>query len=718
MRSNSVKLLRTVNIFYFLILALFLYHVFFFTDMQDFILAGKEAENRDYTSGWYLESGERIDLNDINAGMYGGSYTVTKTLPRIMKETDSIYFSTSNLNFDVYVNDELIYTYRTIKNCTGMGDGVSYHMIGLGIKDQGNTVRIDASSAFSDGYGGRINDMQFGQEELYRYSLISDKGMAVNISLILIIFGLFLIMFFLVMHKERLLLKSFWALGLSAMLFGLWCLFDTGIPQLTIGSIYASREISYIVLHLACFPLVYFVNSKTKLKRPVFSNLSFVFTLLFLGLLFYSRFMLGTDMHSMVGVIYLSYASQLLLVILMLVDNEYYCRKNSLSSSMALFYTGSGILLATALIDMRRFLFIRKGSLGQGNWTRFGSLVFFLLSGCQVFIWWFKERKSLERDRFVNRLLQYIMDSDNPESKIDKVLEYMCKELHADRAYIFEDMKDGTFDNTYEYCSEGVTPEIDNLKGLPYEGVIDVWYREYKKGGHILIYDLEKYRAVSESMYQILKPQGINTLVTGPLILDGEYIGFFGVDNPPSENMKEISEIIRLLMFFLSDLVERRNYHRRLVEYSYQDAMTEVGNRRAIKEFENSTLDTSKPYGFIMCDINGLKDVNDNQGHEAGDELIKNVTRCLTGIFGRENVYRMGGDEFAAYVCDVNLQTMEEMVAKLRAEVTEKGYHVALGYSYSGGGDPDYNAHKLEADNKMYEEKREYYRTSNDRRRR
>ena len=88
-------------------------------------------------------------------------------------------------------------------------------------------------------------------------------------------------------------------------------------------------------------------------------------------------------------------------------------------------------------------------------------------------------------------------------------------------------MNDGTFDNTYEYCSEGVTPEIDNLKGLPYDGTIDVWYEEYAKGGHVLIYDLEKYRNVSESMYEVLKPQGIQTLVTGPLILEGDYIGFF-----------------------------------------------------------------------------------------------------------------------------------------------------------------------------------------------
>ena len=345
-------------------------------------------------------------------------------------------------------------------------------------------------------------------------------------------------------------------------------------------------------------------------------------------------------------------------------------------------------------------------------------LFFLIFLAFQIFDWWYKEKSSLERDRFIDRLLQYIMDSTDPEEKINKVLKYLCEELHADRAYIFEDMRNGTFDNTYEFCAPGVTPEIDNLKKVPFKGTLDVWYEEYKKGGHVLIYDLEKYREVSESLYNVLKPQNIQTLVTGPLILNGEYIGFFGVDNPPPADMLEISEIIRLLMFFLSELVANRDNNRRLVEYSYHDSLTGVGNRRALKQYEQDTLDTSRPYGFIMCDINGLKAVNDNEGHEAGDELIKTVANCLTDVFGSENVFRMGGDEFSVYVPDSSFPGLEKRVQKIRTMVSEKGFHVAIGYSYAENGDPDYNARKLEADNRMYDEKREFYRNDNDRRRR
>ncbi|MCR5357124.1 MAG: sensor domain-containing diguanylate cyclase [Lachnospiraceae bacterium] len=718
MRSNSTKLIRVTLIVYFVILVLFVCHVYLRTDLREFLHESKKEAGRDYADGWMLDSGEYIDVDEVSAGSLGGRMVISKVLPESMSETDAIYFSTSNLKFKVYVDKQLIYSYDTAENITGTGDGISYHMIGLGTKDEGDEVLIEAETVFATGTGGRINEMQFGPEELYRYSLMRRSLFGFNMSILMVIFGVVIIAFYFGMSKKSVMMRSLWALGLSVILFGFWSLCDTGIPQFLTGTTYAARETVYGILHMAGFPLIYFVSTKTKQKKQIYICLSFIATLLSCSWLLISRYVFGTDMHTMVAVIYISYGVQLLLLIVMLADNEFYCRRIGVSSFMKYFYIGAGLFVATSFVDMLRYVLgDRKGSILHGSWFRVGLVTFFLFMGFQIFDWWAREKSSLERDRFVNRLLQYIMDSTDPEDKINKVLEYLCEELHADRAYIFEDKNVGTFDNTYEYCASGVTPEIDNLKGLKYEGVIDVWYEEYKKGGHVLIYDLEKYRSVSENMYKVLKPQGIHTLVTGPLILEGEYIGFFGVDNPPVAMMEEISEIIRLLMFFLSELVAHRDYHRRLMEYSYQDALTGVGNRRAIKEFENEGLDTSRPYGFIMCDINGLKSVNDKDGHEAGDELIKSVASCLTEIFGRGNVYRMGGDEFAVYVYEDSRQTFESKIDRIKEIIKEKGHYVAMGYSYATDGDPDYRSRKVAADNKMYDEKRKFYHSDKDRRR-
>lgn len=81
-----------------------------------------------------------------------------------------------------------------------------------------------------------------------------------------------------------------------------------------------------------------------------------------------------------------------------------------------------------------------------------------------------------------------------------------------------------------------------------------------------MIHDIEEYRKVSESLYHILKPQGIRTLVTGPIEVNGKYIGFYGVDNPPVELMDNISTMINMMEFVISMMIRIRNYAREVEE--------------------------------------------------------------------------------------------------------------------------------------------------------
>ena len=168
--------------------------------------------------------------------------------------------------------------------------------------------------------------------------------------------------------------------------------------------------------------------------------------------------------------------------------------------------------------------------------------------------------KEAERSRFVNELLKYSMSGENPDKILKHMLKHLGKELAAERTYIFEELNGHIFANTYEWCAEGVTAEMAHLQDLPYEGVVDVWYNEYQKSGKVIIYDLEEYHAVSEGMYNVLKPQGIKSLVTAPLELDGKYIGFFGVDNPPMDKIPTIAETLQLIAYFIATVVRQKQY--------------------------------------------------------------------------------------------------------------------------------------------------------------
>lgn len=113
----------------------------------------------------------------------------------------------------------------------------------------------------------------------------------------------------------------------------------------------------------------------------------------------------------------------------------------------------------------------------------------------------------------------------------------------------------------------------------------------------------------------------------------------------------------------------------------------------------------------FSIDVNGLKTVNDNLGHEAGDELIRGAAWCIqTVLGGLGRCYRTGGDEF------VVLAEIDEKQARLKKETenwqgkTVKSLHLAAGYAPASE-HPGLSAEKLvnEADMAMYAAKTAYY---------
>ena len=87
----------------------------------------------------------------------------------------------------------------------------------------------------------------------------------------------------------------------------------------------------------------------------------------------------------------------------------------------------------------------------------------------------------LEAERFMLELITSLSSTELIDDGINNVLckvgEYTC----ADRAYVFEINEDYTTTNTYEWCKEGVTPQIDNLKGIPFESMPN-WIHLFLQG--------------------------------------------------------------------------------------------------------------------------------------------------------------------------------------------------------------------------------------------
>ena len=169
--------------------------------------------------------------------------------------------------------------------------------------------------------------------------------------------------------------------------------------------------------------------------------------------------------------------------------------------------------------------------------------------------------------------------------------------------------------------------------------------------------------------------------------------------------------------------------HARAIAYS--DPLTGVKNKRAFAEQEKemdehiiwqsvtrADPDADEPgepvpdFAVVVCDVNGLKHINDTYGHKAGDEYIRSASRLICESFQHSPVYRIGGDEFVAVLTGRDYENraaiLEEFNRTVEANIGTDNVVVAAGISeYVPGQDMTMHTVFERADNLMYERKQQ-----------
>ena len=123
-------------------------------------------------------------------------------------------------------------------------------------------------------------------------------------------------------------------------------------------------------------------------------------------------------------------------------------------------------------------------------------------------------------------------------------------------------------------------------------------------------------------------------------------------------------------------IVEQGLKYELISKLAYSDGLTGLGNRTAyleqLEEFETNPKQISG-LGIVYLDVNNLKLVNDNQGHEFGDELIKGAARIIEESFGAVGKsYRIGGDEFCVLLTGFNVEEQYEKAANKFKQLLEE----------------------------------------------
>lgn len=196
-----------------------------------------------------------------------------------------------------------------------------------------------------------------------------------------------------------------------------------------------------------------------------------------------------------------------------------------------------------------------------------------------------------------------------------------------------------------------------------------------------------------------------------------------------SRNGNDISDLGEKILSMQETLHrEIANVHRQ----AYVDALTSVRNKAAyldaVKKLDEDIKKGTAKFSVAIFDINGLKDINDNYGHEFGDLALIDEADVVIKVFGKKYVYRIGGDEFIVVLPTDSSEEMDRLFKEADRVIEEgnrtpKPYKNPLalskGYAvYEKGKDTAYREVFKRADDRMYQDKSAYYKRFPEKRRR
>jgi diguanylate cyclase (GGDEF)-like protein len=213
--------------------------------------------------------------------------------------------------------------------------------------------------------------------------------------------------------------------------------------------------------------------------------------------------------------------------------------------------------------------------------------------------------------------------------------------------------------------------------------------------------------------YASLTNAGAKNIVLFPLKSKDELLGYIWAINFEADQAPKIKETLELTTFILGSEIANYLLLNRLKVLSSKDMLTGVLNRNEMNNYVDKLSEEHvkepRSVGVAFADLNGLKIINDQGGHGAGDILLKDAAKAMEAVFPADCIYRAGGDEFTVIMLDITEAELNKRVMKLR-KISQNYPNVsfAIGSSIEDDSRNVRQALKV-ADVRMYEDKKIFY---------
>ena len=137
----------------------------------------------------------------------------------------------------------------------------------------------------------------------------------------------------------------------------------------------------------------------------------------------------------------------------------------------------------------------------------------------------------------------------------------------------------------------------------------------------------------------------------------------------------DVNEYAQDLMKKDNEILSMKEYVNKMDVLAYRDSLTGAGNKaayeKAAKRLDWDILAENANFAMVMCDLNYLKKINDNYGHDKGNEYIKTMNNILKGVFEESPIFRIGGDEFIIILQEDEIKKINQNIAIIKDKMHE-----------------------------------------------
>ena len=343
--------------------------------MFSFKLIGGNVENweMDFSEGWYYEDGAQVDFNNLRRDT-GGNRISRIVSPDILRGTD-LCFETSNMYFNVYVNDKLVYEYRPeLPRICGKYYGEYIHTVDLDVDEDDSVLTIEYDPLLNSPWT-TFRYMELHDGGSYVTSLIESNLGSFLTSFIVFIIGATIVVVGFMLNQKRDRIVEPVSLGTTAIILAAWTSSGSRILQLISGNPAVVRVMDYLDLIWLPIPVMLFVSSVTGMLKSKLTAVNL--SLVGINTLLTFAFVLSGmgDYNDVLILTHLIIAFGSGSIIYMIIKS---IRKaNKIAKGMQSMLWAFGILIFTGLIDaVRYYTFASKDT---AMCTRIGLIIFVII---------------------------------------------------------------------------------------------------------------------------------------------------------------------------------------------------------------------------------------------------------------------------------------------------------------------------------------------------